>query len=463
MGIGLNRTASITVAACLVAISASQSFAQPGGGGMPGGGPNMPAFQEPKFNDVLWEAGGPRLSGLNDGKLVKGVQILGNSEVSSHKILSYMRTRQDSNYDDKQLETDIHSLYSTELFTSVRPSVQEYADGVLVQIQVEERPMVTEVIFHGNTRIDDHMLSKHCGIEVGDPANPFSADMARQRLLDLYQENGFNHAAIVIREGNKAGDRRLFFEISEGQLERIWSIKFLGNQEFSDSLLMTKIQSRGARYGATAYAFNKASMNKIRQDTETLTAYYRALGYFMARIDHRIEYHDSGFMDVTFVIDEGPQFFVRNISIVGNEFFSTEVLMQALQTKTGEPFNLGLMNKDQRTLRNDYYGREGFVFVDITPEPRFLEEPGQLDLVFRISEGDRYRCGDIRVHLMGDSSHTKHIVPLSFIGLRPGEIIDLRKLEAARVRLMRSQLFETNPTLGEPPRIEVENPADRDF
>ena len=135
-----------------------------------------PKFVDPKFRDRVWEEGGPRLSALNKGKLVKGIRIVGNQTISSHKILSHMQTRQDRNYDEKQLQADIHELYRTELFRKITPSVADHGDGVVVTLEIVEQPTVTDVIFHGNTRIDDQMLEKHCGIKVGDPANPFSAD-----------------------------------------------------------------------------------------------------------------------------------------------------------------------------------------------------------------------------------------------------------------------------------------------
>lgn len=446
----------------VLGVSLSQLFmcsvwAQPGGGGNQ---PGTPAFVEPDFRDRVWEEGGPRLSGLNQGKLIKGIQIIGNQSISSHKILSHMQTRQDRRYDEKLLQSDIHELYRTELFRKISPSVADYQDGVIIRLEVIEQPTVTEVIFHGNTRINDRMLEKHCGIEIGDPANPFSADMARQRLIDLYHENGFNQVAIEVQEGNKAGDRRVFFAIAEGPLERIWSINFVGNQDFSSALLKTKIKSKDANFmGVATYMFNKANMPRIREDQRILTAYYRSLGYWNARVDYQIKYYESGnFMDLTFVIEEGPRFKVRNVSIIGNQFFPTELLMKELELKSGDYFHLGKMNADQRTLRNDFYGREGFVFVDIAPEPRFLEEPGQLDLVYKVTEGDRYRAGEINVHIAGDSSHTQHNVVLNLLGIRPGEYIDLQELENSERRLRFSQIFETNPAQGEPPRVEVRPP-----
>lgn len=435
----------------------ASALAQPGGGG---GQTAAPAFVDPNFRDRMWEAGGPRLSQIDTGKLVLGVEIVGNNKISEHKILSHMQTRPDRIFDEKQLQADIHELYRTELFRKIEVSKRETSDGVYVKLQITEQPLVGDVIFHGNERLDDRRLKKHCGIEKGDPVNPFSVEMARQRLVDYYRENGMNHADVQIIEGSRPTDTRVFFEISEGSVERVWSIDFQGNSVFSSSLLKSKIKSADARGGATPYMMNKANLLQIEEDTERLVAYYRSLGYFQARVDHRMNYDKTGtWVFLTFVVAEGPQFNVRNISIAGNQYFTTEQLMGSLTLKQGEPFNLGKMSRDQRTLRSDFYGREGFVFVDIAPEPHFIaDEPNTLDLVYRIKEGDRYRAGQINVHIEGDSSHTKHSVVTAMLNLREGRILDLREIESSERRLKASQIFETNPSLGEPPHIEIRRP-----
>ncbi len=445
----------------LLASLAPSACAQMGGGG---GADAAPAFNDPKFRDRMWEAGGPRLNQLQNGngKLVVGLEIVGNRQVSQHKILSHMQTRVDRIFDEKQLQRDILELHRTELFGKIMPTTREVEGGIIVTLTITERPIVSEVIFHGNEGLDDRALKKHCGIEKGDPVSPFSVEMARQRLVDYYHEKGFNQADIQIREGNNATDTRVFFEIAEGPVERVNQISFEGNVVFSTALLKSKIKSSDARHGLTAYMFNKANPLQLTEDTERLVAYYRSLGYFRARVNHRKNYIGSGNkVDVTYVVDEGPQFFVRHVSIVGNQYFTTSQLMSTLTLKEGEPFNLGKMSRDQRSIRNDFYGQEGFVFVDVSPEPHFIaDEPNKLDLVYRINEGDRCRAAEVTVHIEGDSSHTKHTVVTNMVGLREGRIIDLRELEASERRLKASQIFETNPSLGEPPHIEVRQPEE---
>ena len=419
--------------------------------------PGVPMFQEKNFSDRVWESGGPRVNQRHNGQLVLGVEISGNEPVSQHKILSHMQTRQDRAFDEKQLQLDIHELYRTELFRNIRSDIVEYPDGVVVRLEVKEQPMVTEVIFHGNTRLNDRDLKKHCGIEVGDPANPFSVEMAQQRLLDLYHEKGMNQASIEIVEGHKPGQRRVFFDISEGPVERIWTIHFVGNKLFRNDVLKTKIESRDSWRGVKPFG-NLANRVKIEDDAQALVELYRSLGYFQARVGHRIHYHpNSDWIDVTFVIDEGQQFHIRNISVVGNKYppFTNDLLLGSMDLKPGDPFNHARMSKDQRRLRNDFYGRDGFIYVDIAPQAVFLEEPGMLDLVYRINEGDQYIAGDINIHMAGDANHTKRNVPLNLISVVPGQLIDLRELEASERRLKHSQIFEVDPRMGDPPRISV--------
>ena len=67
------------------------------------------------------------------------------------------------------------------------------------------------------------------------------------------------------------------------------------------------------------------------------------------------------------------------------------------------------------TLENalrDAYGGQGHIFANIKASPRFQEEPGQLDLVYQIEEGDMFRVGKINIHVAGESPHTRRDVVL---------------------------------------------------
>ena len=106
------------------------------------------------------------------------------------------------------------------------------------------------------------------------------------------------------------------------------------------------------------------------------------------------------------MIDEGPRYRIRDMSVVGDEKFDAQQLLAQLKLKQGDYFNLDKMQLDENALR-DAYGSQGHIFADIKASPRFLEEPGQLDLVYQIEEGDMFRVGKINIHVAGDSPHTR--------------------------------------------------------
>ena len=128
-----------------------------------------------------------------------------------------------------------------------------------------------------------------------------------------------------------------------------------------------------------------------------------------------------------------------------------------LKLQQGDYFNLDKMQLDENALR-DAYGSQGHIFADIKASPRFLEEPGQLDLVYQIEEGDMFRVGKINIHVAGDSPHTRKDVVLNRLSLRPGDIVDIREVRASERRLKASELFIANPAEGTPPRIVIRPP-----
>jgi len=118
-------------------------------------------------------------------------------------------------------------------------------------------------------------------------------------------------------------------------------------------------------------------------------------------------------------------------------------------------FNAARMSEDVRSLR-EIYGENGFVFSDVQAEPRFLEEPGFLDMVYKIEEGEQYRVGTINIHYEGGNGITRHEVVRNRLSLRPGDLIDANKIRNDEKRLGAARIFATGQEPGStPPRIVV--------
>lgn len=465
------RPATMIVGCCLTLADPRCLLAQMGGGA-PGGGaqPGAPVFDEPKFRDRVYENGGPQIVDSKSGRMITSVVIEGNRSVSEHKVLSHMQSRVDRLYDRDTFNRDIGELYRTGLFDEIKPEIKENTEGVQIRLVLKERPTVKSVEFHGNQALDDKQLAKHCGLDKGDPTGPSAVNAARNRLIEYYHDQGFNNADVRIHSGGKPNERDIVFEISEGELERIWEINFIGNQAFSTDLLRARIKSKDAHfnlvngvkaYGVKAYLFNKSSKESLNEDKERLLNYYRSLGYFDARVDFKYDYDESGkWIYVTFVISEGSRYSVRNIEVAGNQYYQTGEIMPLFKLRSDEPFNQGKKTHDERLIR-DLYGEKGFIFADVAGQIKYLPN-NQVDVLYSVAEGDIYRASDVRVHVEGDG-YTKRDVILTKLGtIRPGALLSSVEIERAERLLNASAIFNSNPQEGGPPRIEVVPPDQND-
>lgn len=410
-----------------------------------------PSFQAPAGPEL----GAPATSAAAP-RLVADVRIIGNRGVSEAKIYAQIRTRKDREFDPEVLQADVRRLVSTSLFRDVKTYTEDSAGGVVVTFEVFERPTIRYIKFIGNRGITDKVLLKKSGLKTGEALNLYTVEEARTKVEDFYRSKGYTKVQTSFLEGDDPKDQGVVMVIDEGNLERIAKVEFEGNTIADDARLKTQIESKP---GFMYYLFKgRVDRKKIDEDIEKLTTYYRSLGYFRARIGRELEYDESGkWLTLRFVIDEGPRYVVRNVSIVGNEKFATPQLEQELRLKSGEYFNLGKMERDVSSLR-DLYGAQGHIYADITADPRFLEEPGELDLIYKVKEGDVYRVGKINVHIAGEFPHTRQNVVLNRLSIRPGQIIDIREVRNSERRLKSSQLFKADPQTGEEPRIVIPPP-----
>lgn len=384
------------------------------------------------------------------------VLVVGNRTVSREKILAQIRTRTGRPFRIEVVEQDVRRLNRTGMFVDIKTSYQRVPGGRKVIFEVFERPTLQYVKYVGNRKIKRKVLHQEAGLKSGDSLDPFAVEEARRELEAFYHSRGFGLARVSVVEGNKPGDRGAVFLIDEGPQQKILWTGFVGNTIASDARLRTRIQSKPGVF----WVFKgEVDRKLVDEDVDRLTAYYRGLGFFRARIGRELTFsRDRKWATLTFVIDEGPRYKVRDISFVGNGKFTTDELSERIKLRSGEYFSQTAMGADVSGIR-EKYGGVGYIFADVKAQPRFLEEPGQLDIVYDISEGHRYRVGRINPQIKGEYPHTKITTILNRMSLQPGDIVDVRKLRSSERRLKASGLFNVNPAEGDVPKI-VFSPAD---
>ena len=411
---------SVAICLPLIGLFFTHSFAhgQMGGmggmgGGMPGGGAPA-ALAKQKFADRIHEDNGLTFGQEKGEKLVLGVRVVGNTSISTNAILQRIHTRKDRFFDDQTLLSDVHTLHEMGAFDNVTFETTESAEGVTpagvyVTFKVHERPVITKVIFFGNTRLNNRELDGRAGLKPGDPLNPYAIESAKRRLIDYYHEEGFNRVAITTEVGGSSNGSTLpqrgpvVFRINEGEKERVWDIKIIGSTIVDESRLKKIIKSRDSgMLGLTSYFGNEVDFQKIDRDMQMLQAYFHSLGFLTATVGRSVEYGKSGkWMTITFVVEEGPRFTIGDIQIQGNQYITEESLRARQELKVGDYFDGKQMQADIGTIIYGY-GELGFIYAEVIPKTVIRDEGGVVDLVYEIHEGDRWRVNEIHVNIDGE-------------------------------------------------------------
>jgi outer membrane protein insertion porin family len=393
--------------------------------------------------------------------VVADVRIVGNHHTKDVQIFDKIKTRRDSEFDPEQIEKDVRSLDSTGRFRNIITHQKTTKDGIIVTFELIERPYIQYVVHHGNRGLSEKKLNKEHGLKVGDALSAFNVREGRRKIEELYHQNGFPKATVLIQEGEDPKDKGVVYVINEGPVQRVSHVTFMGNRLATSSRLETFIQSKPGYFSyASPYFSSRLDRQKLEQDVDTLKKYYRSLGYFRAEIGREVVADDSGkWVTINFIIDEGPRYKIRNISIGGSTKFDADKLTAFLKLKKGDHFSQDFMERD-RNLLTDLYGTQGHAFADINAEVRLLEEPGELDVVYNVTEGAVFHVGEINVHIAGGdvTPHTKETVVLNRLNLRHGDLVDSREVKNGERRLKASNLFVTNPQEGDLPRIVIKEP-----
>ncbi|MCA9270285.1 MAG: hypothetical protein KDA41_17510, partial [Planctomycetales bacterium] len=224
---------------------------------------------------------------------VKSIEISGNKSVREGRVRSYLQTRVDRTFDPEVLQQDVRRLTASGLFRDVRTYTREVDGGIAITYEVLERPLIQYIKIIGNETYADEFLAEKSGLKAGDALNIYNTGAAAAKIQDQYNKKGYRKARVTVLEGDKVGDQGVVFSVHEGPKVRIWDVDFAGNEVVTSGRLKTQIKSKPSpiKIGLFKGTFDPAQLD---EDLEKLTAYYRRLGYFHARVGREIQYSDDG-------------------------------------------------------------------------------------------------------------------------------------------------------------------------
>ena len=398
---------------------------------------------------------------------VLDVRIEGNSQNSKADVLKVIKTKPGRPFNETLLEEDKRALIQKTWFFDVVTKVDKTPDGYIVTFQCIERPLIRGIKIGGNKAKTKKVLLEEANIKEGDALDPIAIHQAAERMAQFYRESGYHQVHIEVVEGDQTGDRGVIFQISEGPKQRVLEVVFEGNQIASGAYLKTLIHSKP---GVFLWINSNFTLKQLDDDVETLTNYYRKLGFFYAKVD-RVFVETAGYtgwgqprnwVKVKFIIDEGPRCKIRDIRFVGNNVFDQATLLKTMKLAKGQKqyYSQDALEVDMHAIK-EIYGNEGYIWAMPAPDPRVDQD--YVDLVITVREGPRCYLETLDVEINGREdaeSYTKWQPVLNLSSLRPGTLLRTSDINATKRRLMASNLFNRNPMQGTMPDFIFDYPKE---
>ena len=400
-----------------------------------------------------------------DGQIVREIRIVGNDSVATEKIRAEIKTRAGRAFDRTLVDVDLRKIQETKLFSEVTYAITKAPDGngVILTFQVVEMPILNKVEFIGRDAIKLKEIEETTGLKKGARADSVRARLAVQQIKQLYTDKGYEKAEVRLIKGGNANDREVVLSIFEGPKYKVGTISFVGNTFVNDAVLRTKLASRKAIFGISLLGHYEK--DGYDEDATTLTTYYQANGYLEAQVRPVVRAGiDLGERDVTFVIDEGMRYKVRNLIVEGNKVLTREALVSGLKLHSGQFFSDSVRDADKQSLTGRYHSL-GHIDAQVQVDSKATEQPDVVDLVYKIEEGDQYRLGQLIVK--GNQRTMDKVIRrhANYAALLPGELLDSSKLDKFKLRLGNTNYFQNNPQKGSPVDVKIVNrrPASKPF
>jgi outer membrane protein insertion porin family len=404
--------------------------------------------------------------GLPEG-IVSEVRIEGNVGVTNEKIRAKLLCKPGGPLDARLIDTDIKSLMGTRWFSDVQayrepdkkdPSKNSY---ILIFV-VKEMPVLTHVEFRGRTKVKLKEIEENTSLKVGNRADSTRTHLAVGQIKRLYEEKGYEHAEVTLIEGGNLGDTRVVISIFEGPKSYVSSIDFQGNVFATDGTLRTKITSKTQILGVFGGKYHR---DNLEEDARKLKEYYQSQGFFEVAVTPVTRSGASlGEQNITYVVSEGVRYKVRKIDFEGNKKIATAKLREGLALHSGQPILDSVKEADRKNLIAKY-NQIGCIDTEILPDPKYTDEPGVVDIVYRINEGEPYTFGELKI--LGNERTKDKVLRREFAmaGLLPGEPLDANRIEIAKKRLGNLGYFLHAPDQGKQIDIRVTNrrPYDKPY
>lgn len=344
---------------------------------------------------------------------VRDIRVEGLQRVEAGTVFASLPLRVGEQYSNDKASASIRSLFALGLFNDVRIE----ADGDVLVVVVQERPVIANVEFVGTKEFDKAALTnamRDIGLAEGRPFDRSLADRAEQELARQYLGRSYYGSTVVTTvtpiERNRVN---LTFTVVEGDLAKIGEIRFTGNHAFSESTLRGLLEQDTGGWLSWYTKSNRYSRAKLNADLETIRSYYLERGYLDFKIDSTqvAISPDKQSISITVNVSEGAQLAVSAIRLEGNYLDRDDEFKSLVRIRPGQPYTESQVTETTQAF-SEHFGNYGYAFARVEAVPRINHQNNTVEIVLRAEPQRRVYVR--RINVTGNAKTRDEVIRREF-------------------------------------------------
>ena len=373
--------------------------------------------------------------------VVGGVRVDGNNYFSQEQIVQItgLQKGMEVTVPSEELTAIVNRLWLQRYFEDIAIAVDSIApsrDTAFFKISIIERPRVSRWTFSGVKSGEQKELLERLNLRRGGEFSEYVAKTSADIIKRYYKEKGFLNVNVDVNTKRDSMIRsaiRVQFAVDRGDKVKIKKITFNGAEHVKESKLVRSMKKTKDARLMNFFSSKKFNESEYENDKKAMISAFNEAGYRDARIVKDTMYYlEPGRVQIDFDIDEGKQYYFRDITWTGNSVYTTETLNEILKIEKGDVYDVVTMEKrlfgGGKQTEYDVsklYKDNGYLFFNLQPVELNIEGDS-VDVEMRVVEGKPATLNNIVIN--GNDLTNERVVRRQ-IFTRPGYLFSQTDFE----------------------------------
>lgn len=381
------------------------------------------------------------LGSLLFGEKITAIKFDNLAHLSTDAAMEIAGVHVGDDIDAVKINTSIKNFFTQGYFEDVWVDKQ----GSTLVYHFKEKKSIANVEIKGyGTGNDGKELLENIGLKKGDLYDVRRVAKAKKSIISKLEAQGYydtvaEASLVPVSERSVA----VSFDVNKGEKIKIKKMHFVGAGKLKASTLEMELANKEEDYLGWMPFMNDgvARIDQLEYDTYRVKEVYMKHGYLDAKVSKPLMRVDFGSYnsEVTYKVNEGPQYRVGDISIAQNlDGISERKLFQHLTLRKGKIFNIKRMRKDMQYIK-EAVGNLGHAYAQVSPQMHKNTADNSVDIQYVIQAGVEVSINDV---LISGNNGTKDRVIRRYLYLAPGDTYNATDLKDSKNALGRTGFFE---------------------